>query len=360
MIGITEKYLLDGFLTTHVSNEGFRWLVLVAISATLCILVGAVITKIIETPALSLRDRLFPSRGHAITLPGSKIMEPNTGALEHRTDQSISEWTLISATNNDTILNSCLLSSPDVRQASNLLLQRGFFNAAEAYNSAIAEAKTDLLVFAHQDAYFPEGWMLKVQAAIKKLAETDPNWGVLGVFGVKLSAGDAGFIYDGAWNRILGDEFQGGREVDSLDEVVLIMRKSSGLRFDPKISDFHMYGTDICQEAKRQGKRCYAIAAFCIHNTNQYRMLPWQFWLAYLKMRRKWMACLPIKTTCIEITFWCWPVLRWNLVRAINLITGRDASPARRVKDPSQLYYELINSGKIASLAQTSNTVKAE
>ena len=359
VIGITEKYLLDGFLTTHINNEGFRWLVLVAISAILCIFVGATVTKMIETPALSLRDRFFPSRGHAITLPSSKLMDPITRISENKTDHSTSEWTLISATNNNAILNSCLLSSPDIQYASNLLLQRGFNSTAEAYNAAIAEAKTDLLVFVHQDVYLPEGWIMKVQEAIKIMAETDPNWGVLGVWGTKNSTEHVGFIYDGAWRRVLGAEFQGGREVDSLDEVVLIMRKPSGLRFDPQIPGFHMYGADICQEAKRQGKKCYALAAFCIHNTNQYKMLPWQFWKAYLKMRRKWNAYLPLRTTCIEITHWCWPMLRWNLVRGINLITGRDSSPVGRVENPSQLYFELVNSGKVNPLVQAGNVLKA-
>ena len=348
VIGIAEKYLLDGFLTTHISNEGLRWLVLVAISATLCILVGATVTKIVEKPALALRDRLFPSRGHAITLPGSKIMEPNTSAFEPRSDRCSSEWTLISATNSDAILNSCLLSSPDVQYASNLLLQRGFNNVAEAFNSAIAEAKTDMLVFVHQDVYLPAGWIIKVQEAIKILAETDPDWGVLGVWGTKNSAETAGYVYDGAWRQVLGTEFQGGREVDSLDEVVLIVRKSSGLRFDPQIPGFHMYGADICQQSKKQKKKCYAIAAFCIHNTNQYRMLPWQFWKAYLKMRAKWKANLPIKTTCIDITYWCWPMVRWNFVRAVNLVTGRDKPPAKRVEDPCKIHQEMLLSGTIS------------
>ena len=135
--------------------------------------------------------------------------------------------------------------------------------------------------------------------------------------------------------------------MESLDEVVLILRKSSGLRFDPHLAGFHMYGADICLEARRQGRKCYAIAAFCVHNTNQYGMLPFQFWRAYLAMRRKWKAELPIRTTCTEITRWCWPMIRWNVVRAINLATGRDKPPAKRVSDPAPLYRELVAGGLV-------------
>jgi len=108
-----------------------------------------------------------------------------------------------------------------------------------------------------------------------------------------------------------------------------------------------MYGADICLEARRRGMKCYAIAPFCVHNTSQYGMLPLAFWKAYLMMRRKWKAELPIQTTCTEITRWSWPMLRWNVVRAINLATGRDKPPTKRVDNPGQLYRELIARGLV-------------
>ncbi len=38
-------------------------------------------------------------------------------------------------------------------------------------------------------------------------------------------------------------------------------------------------------------------------------------------------------------------MVRWNLVRAINLATGRDKRPTRRVSDPRPLCEELLRSG---------------
>jgi hypothetical protein len=323
------------------------------VTVCLCILVGVAATRIIETPALEFRDRLFPSRGRAIALPEPEPAVSCRPASPRGEPVGLDmEWTLISSVNNDEVLNSCLLSSPDARSAADIRLQRGYSGAAAAFNAGIDQAQTDLLVFVHQDVYLPEGWIGKVQRAIEVISKTDPDWGVLGVWGGGRSgAMPAGFVYDGGWRKVLGNEFDGGVEIDSLDEVVLILRKSAGLRFDPAIPGFHMYGADICQEARRQGRKCYAIAAFCIHNTNQYRMLPWQFWKGYLIMRGKWRAHLPIQTSCTRITFWCWPMLRWNLVRAINLATGRDKPPVKRVLDPGRVYRELIDSGIIAPLA---------
>lgn len=257
-------------------------------------------------------------------------------------DEILVNWSVISAVNDEAVAGRCLLSSRDIPFAREVILRRGYASAAAAYNAAIETAKGEILVFIHQDVYLPEGWAAALENAVRIVSEADPDWGVLGVWGVTPAGGRAGFVYDGGWRRILGRPFDGGQEVESIDEVVLILRKSSGLRFDQQLKGFHMYGTDICLEARRRGKKCYAIAAFCIHNTNQYGMLPLQFWQAYLAMRRKWKAQLPIRTTCTEITRWCWPMLRWNVVRAINLATGRDKAPAKRVADPASIYRELV------------------
>jgi GT2 family glycosyltransferase len=251
------------------------------------------------------------------------------------------DWTVISTTNNEELLKSCLLSSPDIGDASEVILQKGYSSAASAYNAGLQMAKTDLVVFAHQDVYLPKGWIDALRSALDLLSKVDPNWGVLGVWGVDES-GDSGtgFLYCAA-NGKLGSAFAGLREVRSLDEVLLITRKSANLRFDERLSGYHMYGTDFCLEARRKGMKSYAIPAFCIHNTRGYRMLPWQFWSAYLFMRRKWRSELPIATSCIKVTFWCWPIVQWNVNRAANIALGRHR-PGNRVEDPSRLSMQFM------------------
>jgi hypothetical protein len=252
-------------------------------------------------------------------------------------------WTVISATNNDEVLESCLLNSPDIQDASEVILQRGYSSAASAYNHGLQRAKTDLVVFAHQDLYLPQGWLDSLRKALDQLSKVDSNWGVLGVWGVNESCRDGtGFLYCAANGR-LGSVFEGFHEARSLDEVLLIIRKSSNLRFDERLPGYHMYGTDICLEARRRGMKSYVIPAFCIHNTNGYRMLPLQFWRSYLFIRKKWRSELPIATSCTEITLGCWPMIRWNMIRAANIVLGRHRVPIR-VSDPSQLYLDLVRS----------------
>jgi hypothetical protein len=257
------------------------------------------------------------------------------------------DWTLISAVNNQEILKTCLLNSPDVSSAKQIILQEGFKSAGAAYNSGIDNAGTELVVLAHQDVYLPEGWIAAVRKCVESLSKTAPNWGVLGIWGVKARRLATGYLYGTAAGGLLGRPLDRAEEVRTLDEMVLILRKSSGLRFDEKLPGFHMYGPDICLESARRGMKCYVIPAFCIHNDSGYRMLPWHFWKTYWLMRWKWRQELPVPTSCTEITFWCWPMVRWNVVRALNLATGRDKPPPKRATDPTRVYRDLSESGAL-------------
>src|SRR5882724_12411596 len=105
-------------------------------------------------------------------------------------------WSVISAVNNEQVLQSCLLNSPGIQSAAEVLLQRGYQSAAAAYNDAIQKATTELLVFVHQDVYLPQGWIDSVNRSLETLSREDPNWGVLGVWGtVDYSTQPVGYLW---------------------------------------------------------------------------------------------------------------------------------------------------------------------
>jgi len=249
-------------------------------------------------------------------------------------------FTIVSAVNNDSVLNSCLLASPGIGDKCDVILQRSYSDASIAYNEAISRAKTNLVIFAHQDVFFPEGWLERLGGIIADLEKSDPNWGVLGVWGVSENGVPSGHVYCMATGRILGHDNTPPTPVMTLDEVILIVKKSSGLLFDSKLKGFHFYGTDICLEAKSKGMRSYSISSLCIHNTNGYKYLPYAFWANYLFIRRKWKSQLPIHTSCTIITRWCLPVIVWNIRRVIMQIRGR-LKPNKRVPDPRILLHKL-------------------
>ena len=201
------------------------------------------------------------------------------------------------------IFEANFLASPFLRDENSyqILKQESFASASRAYNDAIERSANDLIVFVHQDVFFPKGWTAHLRRALGWLDERDPGWGVLGSWGARKGGGFAGHIYSTGLG-VLGQSFDCPLPVQTLDEAVLVLRKSSGLRFDESLPHFHFYGTDICMIAAAKGMSSYAISAFCIHNTRQILVLPEEFYICYKHIKQSWKQCLPIETTCISIT----------------------------------------------------------
>ena len=79
-----------------------------------------------------------------------------------------------------------------------------------------------------------------------------------------LAAGRIGWVVDRG--RMLRDGQELPARVATLDELLLIVKRDSGLRFDPDLG-FHLYGADICLQASEQGLAVVALAAQCHHNS---------------------------------------------------------------------------------------------
>ena len=248
--------------------------------------------------------------------------------------------TFVIAVNNKDVFESNFLASPCLSGAHShqIIVQEGFSSASTAYNDAIDRSANDLIVFAHQDMIFPEFWLLDLQRALDSLQETDPEWGVLGCYGVTLDEG-RGYIYSGGLG-IMGKPTDRPVTVQTLDEIVLILRKSSGLRFDDRLPHFHLYGADICMAAAARGWKSYAISAFCIHNTQQIFVLPKEFYESYKYMKRRWKNSLPISTTCVTITRSDFRIYQRRLLEVYLRFIRRKEIGAVRVKDGRALLAE--------------------
>jgi hypothetical protein len=214
--------------------------------------------------------------------------------------------------NDDHVLESTLLASPAIAHGCQWIAKRGFASAGQAYNAGLDEARSDIVVFAHQDVFLPEAWLAGLGNALQQLALTDPQWAVLGSFGVTRShpAEMRGYCYSTGLRRTLGAPFASPLPARTLDEFVLVVRKSSGLRFDEQLPGFHLYGADICLQAEARHLGSYILSAFCIHNANGIDRLPYAFWQSYLYLRRKWWHRLPVTTCCTTLTKGCLPIVR--------------------------------------------------
>ena len=245
-------------------------------------------------------------------------------------------WSLITAVNDEAVLNGTLLKSPAIDGSCQVITKHGFSSAGRAYNAGIAEAKSEILVFTHQDVYLPKNWSDRLTDALNELEAVDPRWGVLGVYGISRSEKGEGHVYSTGLARTLGQPFKGPVEAVSLDELVLIMRRSANLSFDKEFPGFHLYGTDICMEAEKRGLKNYIVPAFCIHNSNGIQYLPIPFWRSYLYLRKKWWNQLPLRSPCMTITRGCLPVLA-SLLRDFSYLLLRSSNVGKRCLDPRLL-----------------------
>ncbi len=213
--------------------------------------------------------------------------------------------TFVIPVNNDEIFSISAMTSPVLKNtAHEIVVKRNYSSASLAYNDALSGSSNDLFVFMHQDVYLPEGWDSRLLDIIESMDNTLP-WGVLGCAGITHDHEVVGHVYSNGMNSVLGKPDK-PREVVSLDEMILILKKSNGIRFDPALPHFHLYGTDICLESNKLGFKNYAIDNFCFHNDETFEDLPGEFWacISYLNSKWKLMDCkpiLPIKTLCAII-----------------------------------------------------------
>ena len=266
----------------------------------------------------------------------------------------ISSLAVVAAVNDEPVLQSNLGSSPIVNEEGfPLIVEQGYLSAGKAYNAGMSHSSAEIVVFSHQDVYFPEDWLRSLKRALVWLKEHDPYWGVLGCFGVTPAGHHVGHVYSSGMRRILGKSFSVPEEVRTLDEVVLILRKSSGLRFNDELPFFHFYGTDICMSAQAGNLNCYAIPAFCIHNSNPVIQLPKEFCTAYRYIKRRWRESLPIETTCITVSRWDSELRKRRLQDLIRKVAGRRSDGAGgRVRDPVKLWKEIQSSLSVKILQE--------
>lgn len=252
----------------------------------------------------------------------------------------MTSYTIACATNDKAVLESNLLVSSLGLLSAKFAIVSGSASASHAYQSVLGSSNSDIVIFAHQDVFLPDEWLVTLDLWLQRLEAIDPNWGVVGTYGVTHSGERVGFIYSSGLQSILGSDFNLPIRVRTLDEVILIVRRESCLGFDPTLPGFHMYGTDICLEAERRGLSNYIVPCFAIHNSNGIRQLPYSFWQACRFIRNKWRDRLPIVSPCTVVSRYPVSTAKQMLQRFV-LFYLKGKAPGRRVADPSKLYLQL-------------------
>ncbi len=133
------------------------------------------------------------------------------------------------------------------------------WNAAQGLNHGIDQLDAEWIVCVHQDVLFPSDFWSRFTRA---LAQLPPNVALAGLVGCERSGRFRGHIVDPNghcyWPSL-------PHEVLTLDEVLIAVRKTSGLRFCADAPGFHCYGADLCLEAQARGLKVMAIDAPLVH-----------------------------------------------------------------------------------------------
>lgn len=180
-------------------------------------------------------------------------------------------------------------------------------SAAQAFNAAVLTCQTDWLVWVHQDVFLPEGWEKRFAEQLQIAQAQWPSLAVAGVYGVRgqgLSAQHVGHVLDRG--NLLAPQAAMPSLADSLDELLVAVRVSSGLQMDPDLG-FDFYGTDLVLQAQAKGMCCAVVDAYCEHWSDTPVQWPLPVTMVERIARnagvfeRKWAQQLPITTTCFDI-----------------------------------------------------------
>jgi hypothetical protein len=241
---------------------------------------------------------------------------------------------IIACVNDDEMMRTTLQRSELARREDvSVVRQEGYASASRAYNEALESIDADIAVLVHQDVYLPRSWEQQLGAAL----EEAPDAAVLGVFGIDASRACHGRV----WSQGLGGELDfrvgGTVPVESIDELVIVLRTSSGLRFDDELPGYHLYATDIAQRAISRGLGVVVFDGPVVHNSSPVRTLDDSYTRAYHHMQRSWADRLPIQTCIMPLVEGDSELERWherNSRRQWERRLRGFLRPHRRLKDP--------------------------
>ena len=211
----------------------------------------------------------------------------------------------VSAVNDEASLALNLARSPMIASGRvPLHVERGAPSAAAAYNRGMDATDAPVLLLVHQDVYFPEGWEDRLAAAIAAVEAVDPDWGVIGAYGVDAARAGWGRLWSSSIGGPMGRRAERPVPVESLDELLIVMRREAGLRFDEDPPLWHLYGTDIVQAARAAGAGAWVADLPVVHNDSFHGRLGADFAAGYHHVRRKWQHRLPLRTSVLQVDRW--------------------------------------------------------
>lgn len=214
-------------------------------------------------------------------------------------DFSQSDVCIVVASNDEVILKRNLLASRFAMSGIDVHVVRDAPSAAMAYNRGLDSTSSPVVVFAHQDVWFPDDWGDRLAEVLRHAPD---DWAILAPFGVTREGRHVGDVWSSSLGRRVGQPVAGFEPIESVDELIIILRRSSGLRFDEELPNWHFYGTDIVQTARSEGLGAYVVRLPVVHNDAFKASLGKDFTVGYRFIQKKWVMLLPIRTSIVWVT----------------------------------------------------------
>jgi hypothetical protein len=236
---------------------------------------------------------------------------PNRSSRTIRTTAGAIPLSFVACTSDDEILRNNLMASPCIAEPGSphqVIQVREGHQVGAKLNFGLEQARNEWVVCIHQDVWLPPGWDVRLTQEIHEAERRFGPIGLARVYGVgdviarpdptqPLASERTGWVVDRG--RLLRDGPELPARVATLDELLLVVRRDSGLRFDPALG-FHLYGADICLQARERGLAVVALGAHCHHNSRHVGL--WDgFHESAAVFARKWSHRLPVATSCVII-----------------------------------------------------------
>ena len=90
------------------------------------------------------------------------LKNEQTGSSQDRNIESLSLAVVAPINDEECLANNLAASPMFVKNGVPLIVKRGYKSASSAYNDGLDCADADIVIFTHQDVYFPGGWEKKL------------------------------------------------------------------------------------------------------------------------------------------------------------------------------------------------------
>jgi hypothetical protein len=126
---------------------------------------------------------------------------------------------------------------------------------------------------------------------------------VIAAYGIGHDGAGWGPVWSTSIGQIVGRVALDPVSIQSADELLIVLRRHEGLRFDEDLPHFHFHGLDIVQTALACGHGAFGAALPLIHNDAFKPRMDENYDSCYGYMRRKWRAVLPLQSPTVKIAW---------------------------------------------------------